>query len=76
MLTKDTPPAPPGEPEPDASGVVKVIGILTTVAGAITWFSAYSGVDDWRQITVGIVITGFGITWWILSYVLRTSQRP
>lgn len=27
--------------------------------------------DDWRQIQIGIVITGFGVTWWILGQILR-----
>ena len=52
-----------------------MIGVLATVAGTVTWFTAYAGVDDWRQIRIGIIITGFGVTWWILGDILRTLTR-
>ena len=78
MLTKETPPLPE-RPPPEAGwgDIVVWLGMLTSVAGLITWFAAYSGVDDWRQIQVGIVITGFGVTWVILGHILKTlSRRP
>ena len=59
----------------ETGGFALPLGILTTLAGAITWFTAYAGVDDWRQIQIGIIITGFGITWWILGDILRTLTR-
>ena len=59
----------------ETGGVALPLGILTTVAGVITWLTAYAGVDDWRQIQIGIIITGFGVTWWILGDILRTLTR-
>ena len=73
MLTKDTPPAL--QPEPGAGERVSGLGVLTAFAGAITWLSAYAGVDDAWQILTGIVICGFGITWMILAHILRLSSR-
>jgi hypothetical protein len=75
MLTKDTPPVPPSRPEPRWAEVVVGLGAVTTIVGLITWFTAYSGVDDWRQIQVGMLITGFGVTWAILGQILRSVQR-
>ena len=63
---QNRPPHEQGESS-ENGGVALPLGILTTIAGVITWFTAYSGVDDWRQIQIGIIITGFGITWWILA---------
>jgi hypothetical protein len=51
------------------------LGALTAFAGLITWLSAYAGVDDWRRIELGVLITGFGITWLILGYLLQTLAR-
>jgi hypothetical protein len=66
-------PPPVGGP----GGGVMVIGLLVTIAGAVTWFSAYAGVDNWRMIQIGITITGFGITWTLLGLILRTlTRRP
>jgi hypothetical protein len=44
------------------------------VAGLITWFTSYIGPDDRFQITLGIVVTGFGITWWILGVILHRLE--
>lgn len=71
---QDSPPLKDGEPS-ETGGVALPLGILTTLAGVITWFTAYAGVDDWRQIQIGIIITGFGVTWWVLGDILRTLTR-
>jgi hypothetical protein len=32
-------------------------------------------VDDHDQVLLGIVITGFGVTWWIMGVILRALDR-
>ena len=73
MPTADSAPRPLRVP----GGAVIGFGVLTSGAGVITWLSSYSGVYDWRLIAIGITITGFGVTWVILGYILRTlTRRP
>ena len=71
------PTEPTSAPLPDiGSGpIVKLFAALTLIAGLITWFSAYHGVDDRWQINLGILITAFAITWWILGIILTTVER-
>ena len=61
--------------DPGMGEAVVALGTLTTIAGLITWFSAYAGVDDHRQILLGIMITGFGVTWCVLGLILRETLR-
>jgi hypothetical protein len=61
--------------DPGANWVVRGAGVIVTLAGLCTWFSAYAGVDDMRQVTIGIIITGFGITWFILGLILRKLEE-
>ena len=67
-------PRPP-RPEPGMGHAVVALGVLATLAGLITWFAAYAGVDDHRQILYGIIITGFGVTWCVLGLILREALR-
>ena len=73
-VPENRPPQEDGESS-ETGGVALPLGIRTTLAGVITWFTAYAGVDDWRQVQMGIIITGFGVTWWILGDILRTLTR-
>jgi hypothetical protein len=60
----------PGEPaQTPTAPVVQVLGVVVVIAGLVVWFSGS------RQITNGIVITGFGVTWWILGLVLGAIER-
>jgi hypothetical protein len=68
-------PLPGPDVQIDNGPIVVWLGRLVLIVGLITWFSAYHGPDDWRQIQIGIAIAGFGITWWILGVVLRTIER-
>jgi hypothetical protein len=61
--------------DPGMGEAVVALGALTAVAGLITWFSAYAGVDDHRQILYGMMITGFGVTWCVLGLIQREAMR-
>jgi hypothetical protein len=66
------------EPQPTATVsefILRALGSITAIIGLIIWFSGYAGVDDRIQILTGIVITGFGITWWIMGVLLRALDR-
>ena len=63
------------EDDPGSNWLVRGFGVLVTIAGLTTWFSAYAGADDMRQVTMGIIITGFGITWIILGLILRKLEE-
>ena len=62
-------------PDPTQQFLIRGLGIIVTIIGLTTWFSAYAGVDDSRRITMGMMITGFGITWEILGRILRELQE-
>lgn len=69
----DYEPAP--DYDPGSSWLVRGFGVLVTMGGLTTWFAAYAGVDDMSQVTMGIIITGFGITWIILGLILRKLEE-
>jgi hypothetical protein len=66
---------PPAPMATTSEFAVRALGSITAIIGLIIWFSAYHGVDDRDQILLGIVITGFGITWWIMGVILRALDR-
>lgn len=44
-------------------------GFGMLVVGLIIWLAAYVGLDNHRQALTGMLITGFGVTWWILGHI-------
>ena len=54
-----------------AADLIPWLGGATTIVGLVTWLTAFAGVDDSRQMNLGMLITGFGFTWWILGIILR-----
>jgi hypothetical protein len=65
----------PLPPDPTQQFLIRGLGVVVTIIGLVTWFSAYAGLDDHEQARLGIIITGFGITWEILGRILRELQE-
>jgi hypothetical protein len=52
------------------------IGFAVAAAGLVCSALGYAeDKPDWWQVEVGILVTGFGITWSILGHILRASER-